>query len=62
MAIVNQPPQSYLKPPEIRPAIKPLFLGGGTWPGGGWLTSHEGRLYTRWQYMVYLPTKMDDVL
>ena len=25
----------------ISPKIKPLFLGGGTWPGGGWLTSHE---------------------
>ena len=28
--------------PLIRPAIKPLFLRGGTWPGGGgWLISHE---------------------
>ena len=24
--------------PLIRPAIKPLFLGGGTWPGGSRLT------------------------
>ena len=27
--------------PLIRPAIKPLFLGGGTWPEGDWLNSHE---------------------
>ena len=20
---------------------KTLFLGGGTWPGGGWLNSHD---------------------
>ena len=26
----------------MRPAIEPLFrFGGGTWPGGGWLTSHD---------------------
>ena len=32
-----------------KPLIWPYFWGGGTWPGGGWLTSHNiitlGRLY-----------------
>ena len=24
-----------------KPFIRPYFWGGGTWPGGGWLTSHN---------------------
>ena len=28
--------------PLIRPAIQPLFLGGGTLEGVGWLISHNG--------------------
>ena len=43
MAIVNQPPRAAYPPQFDKGLIRPyIFLGGGgTWPGGRWLTSHE---------------------
>ena len=35
-----------------KPLIRPLFLGGGTWPGGGCLTSHDGRKRTFFFYIM----------
>ena len=28
-----------------KPLIRPAISGGGTWPGGGWLTSHKDRTH-----------------
>ena len=50
--------------PLIRPAIKPLFLGGVRGPGGGWLNSHEKmpkcptRLFQRFLFPVGLRDHM----
>ena len=53
--------------PLIRPAIKPVFLGAGTWPGGDWLISHKRKMtqqkgddHLAWHHPSYYSHAVDE--